>query len=196
MDQLLCQQRPHVHSTCRSWAYGLGSAPGWLIPPPLEERGCQPGAIPSFSPSFLLETRSFFSAVDTASHHLIVQASQINLTRSIPGECNLYRGQSPSPIQGSFDLRPLGHYLFISFIFFWDRLGPGKIPYLGFQRPNQGMPPASHDEVDPRWRHGAVPVRGTPKGPCSHPPLPAAPAQPTPPPEGLQHRGERPASSP
>ena len=82
------------------------------------------------------------------------------------------------------------------FLFFGDRLGPGKIPYLGFQRPNQGMPPASHNEVDTRWRHGAVPVCGTPKGPCSHPPLPAAPAQPTPPPEGLQHRGERQASSP
>jgi hypothetical protein len=90
----------------------------------------------------LLETHSFFSTDDTFSHHhFTVQASQTNLTRSIPGECNLYRGQCPSPIQGSFDPRPLCHYIFFSFFFLgptWSR----QSPLFGFLTPKPGNAPS------------------------------------------------------
>jgi hypothetical protein len=148
MDQLLCQQRSHFYSACSSGAHGLGSAPGWLIPPPQAGRGCQPGATSPTSPSILSETHTFSSAMNATSfHHLVVNALN-TLTRSIPGECNLYRSQCPSPIQGSFDLRPLGHYLFFSFLCLLRAnlalllITPRQYPLFGFPTPKPGNAPS------------------------------------------------------
>ncbi len=69
------------------------------------------------------------------------------LTRSIPGECNLYRGQRPSPIQGSFDLRLLGHYLFVYFLFLLRAnlalllITHRQNPLFGFPTPKPGNAP-------------------------------------------------------
>ena len=188
MDQLLCQQRPHVNSTCCSGAHGLGSAPGWLDP--------------STSGGEEMPTRSNFSPILFSlcgglpslfnREHLLPTSDQFQ-TRpgAFQGNVTCTRPKT-HPIQGSFDRRPFGHHLFSSFLCHtYGRLGLfsfiGKIPSLGSKRPNQGMPPASHGQVDPRWRAGALPIRGTPTRPSRHPALPTATAQPATAARGLHH---------
>ena len=137
--------------------------------------------------------RLHLSLLATAS----IQYSSISSpkpTRSIPGECNLYQAEDPSH-PGEF--RPEAtwpsSFLFLSLLFHtYGRLGlfslKGKIPLLGYKRPNQGMPPASRDQVDARWRPGALPICGTPSRPGSHQAIPAPPAQPAAPASGLHDR--------
>jgi hypothetical protein len=144
MDQLLCQQRAHINSTCRCGANGLWNAPGWPNPSLVGGEEMPTRSTSSTLLSLLMGGFHVLSCSASATEQQPVQT--YTPTRSIPGECNLYQAEDPyHPGEFRPEATWPSSFLYFSFSYLgptWSLFTYRQNPSFGLQTPKPGNAPS------------------------------------------------------